>query len=475
MRAIVAHWPGAWLLLTLGCGCGDVHAPDGGFDAGVDARDAEVDAPVDAGAIVLEPGPAFGRACAPWSGLPDVLARGLPADSTPRRLWRWSPSDDPRWTTLGGGDPNLASLTRSPSGRFMVLTSGRSMRVATLSGAGELLALTAPAGPVRSPIVALPDGRAAIVVNDVPDGEIEGTTLLATVTPDGALEAARVAGGRARVDAPTDPVSLAVGPEGRLYFAAQNWIAATCQGSELVWRLILPAEVRLVELIVDPGGNLWAADGNPRGGAPALRVAPNGDTEWSPAPSPATPSAEVRTGWFGDTRLVTAGVDDTAWAFVVNGAAVEWSAPLDVAPVGGRVAQFDGTAGVWLTNAVAGRLVRLTRAGTAFDVPAIAYPLVTGVLEDGSLLRMLDLGPPHVGLEDPATGLERWRVAFDDPDSVGNMLHPPAIGPDGVAVLSTGTAVFAIQLDRLPPLEPACFGATCGNSRMDGAAVRFLR
>lgn len=87
---------------------------------------------------------------------------------------------------------------------------------------------------------------------------------------------------------------------------------------------------------------------------------------------------------------------------------------------------------------------------------------------------MLELG--DVGVRDPATGEERWRLEVPDPTSTGvitGVREMPVIGPDGVAYFAGGISVYAYQLDRLPPEEPYCLGAYCGNSRLDGAARRF--
>lgn len=474
------------LLVIALAACSAPSDVDAGSDAPPDVpqdtpRDAPVDAPRDAGAPVLVEGPAFGEACAPWAGTADVVPRGLPSDSTPRVLWRWSPRDDPRWTALGGRALGIRDLARAPQGAIFVTVGSRLQSIALLTASGALEAVSAVGGLV-GPVVALPDGGAVVASLDASEADLEGTASLVAFAADGSATGSRVDGGEARLHSPGDPVSIAVGPEGRVYFAAQNWVAASCHGEELVWRLIFPIEVRVGSLFTAPNGDVWVNDISLLGDALPIRVSPSGDASAPMAvPPPGGAELGARVGWFDDGLVMLAG--DNGWdvALDLNEAGVEWSQIFPGAETdGGSPAFFDGAGGVWFIDVTAVRFRRWTRAGLAFDVPADSYPNIFGFLEDGSLLRgRVTVEPgavPSVGLEDPNTGVERWRLPIPDPrGALAGMSRPPAILPDGRALVTTTEGLFAIQLDRLPPDGAYCLGTTCGNPRMDGAAVPFLR
>jgi hypothetical protein len=446
-------------VLVLLAACESAAAPDAP-DVPLDVpRDVPLDVRPDAGPAVLELGPGSADAWPDWTVLDEVTPRGLPADARPRLLWVWTPSLDPGIPDREAPGLTPQAVSRSPSGRLFVrLRGGGLSRLAWLSPGGELLGTSWSLGTgVPSRPIALPDGGVGIAVNE---GELASFGVL---QEDGSF--ALFNGGPIQAVGSDSRLTAAVGAHGMVYVLGPRWLAAACHGTERVWMLRFPTNV--YELAIDEAGEPWV-----RSWLGWARVSRRGELgAWG--------VGERCADAVGDTIFCNEFIDGETVFTARRGGMPAWSYRIPTMYWSGL---WDAEGRLWLEDDSMIRdgrraLRRVGPDGVEFDVAGqiLGVPWFAP-LADGSLFGENSFASTDIGLRDPGTGEIRWSLEVPDPTSTGvitGVREMPAVGPDGVAYFVGGISVYAYQLDRLPPEEPYCLGAYCGNSRLDGAPRRF--
>jgi hypothetical protein len=260
-------------------------------------------------------------------------------------------------------------------------------------------------------------------------------------------------------------VDAAVGDHGILYFAGPDRVVATCGGREVLWTRRLPT-TSLDVLRVYPDGTPWI-----RWQYVWRPLSRRG--ELGPPTTNAGPCGDLALGMDLCDGPVTGGS-----RFVASLDAELWS--IETTSVS-RSALWDARGLLWLDEGAGPGSPHLLRrhgpSGVVFEMPGLwLAPGRFAPLEDGSFFgNVVDSLSSDVGIRDPNTGLVRWQLPVEDPMAgvLTGIRSLPAISPSGVAYFAGGRSVYAYQLDRLPPEEPYCLGAYCGNARMDNAAQRF--
>jgi len=262
------------VLILLALGCGDDEKTDASvlLDAGDDAADAAdgsvadaLDAPtLDAPPDVFDGGPDTRDVfeTPPWRHEPRIethdmtpcdewdyvvrAPRALPADSTPRTLWRYRPSRDPLYNINAQNQTIVRQPVVSPDGTIWV-HGPRPSHITQLTREGRMRRWWSvggtdgfdPDNPTRlGPLMTLPDGRAIAVIYSVDPEFTRGSLNRIDPARPFRSAASRRDDGGVRIDELSVNTQLAAGPGGMVYAAAGHRLHATCKGERLMWTLI---------------------------------------------------------------------------------------------------------------------------------------------------------------------------------------------------------------------------------------------
>lgn len=270
-------------------GCGDDSHADVGRDAGRDTR------PLDTGRDTPPPRDAgewtseyryepelevhSTEACEPWGEPESTFDRGLPADSTPRLLWRFFPPDDPMYdASLAGGKSHVASPVISADGSIWVQGPAPGV-VSQLDRDGRLRSqqLFFHAGRLAvSQLAAAPDGTVFLAGDEGFSGE-EGRASrgsLAQFRPDGERGFSPPT---TTFRAPFNS-QLAIGPGGRVYVIAGAYLHAFCRAERKLWtirfRTETPDLLTASQMMIQADGSLAVSIGLSRR---IFRITPDGE------------------------------------------------------------------------------------------------------------------------------------------------------------------------------------------------------
>lgn len=400
----------------------------------------------------LVPGDRFDSGCAPWAPVPEI-PRGLPADSTPRVLWRWDPT-----TIEDVFRPGTGPVAVSPDGTVFTFVGNEVDILVALSRSGELLWEEPLAtGGVYMP-VALPDGRVAAFRRSDNAIVVFGASGLSRVFPPSRASS----GGCGR---------MAVGPAGRLYALWSDGLSALCQDGGTAWTLLFE-QLSCVSMHIEGDGAVVLDTVFERG---PVRISSSGEVSGSEAP------VEVPPGWASDAFRIDdttmwgvapfAGSDRTVLYFLQSGPSPAWpvpDAPLAFVGPGGFL---DALGGAWFWTGDGESTPRRLRRYSAPDAltfdhgTELGFPQSMELAEDGSLIA----SGGDVRRLMPDDGLAAWTVTFAE--RLGT--QSTALTNDGVLYLGTTDAVYAVQTDALPTTVDHCATGLGCNGRRDGAVRLF--
>lgn len=474
-------------VLVTGCACSnaagdgssDSATPDGGEDviSTLDAGDASDDALVDRdGGPIDATEPTDGGTddpvltvidatpCEPWDVRPPAIARGLPADPTPRQLWRYFAYDDPLYVASGLIDQVVdGGPTIGPDGN-LYLIGPEQTRVMSLDREGRLRWISEDLRAyLFPPLVASVDGyvraigvsggdTSGVFTIDSTSGTAVGSSMLPGEYPFGL------------------PLTLALGPLGDVYATSPDGrVIATCSNGRLRWLLDMRGRrsaAAISELFTMPDGSLWITRSSDR----AFHVTSDGTVlESLPSPDGATRGSARYTDGAQVLFTTFASMPDVWGAFLWRDGMVERSLPLtDV-----RTSYvLDPLGAVWtVSNGTAASETRRYVDGVVqWDVPGSLLDRggnnvwsddASAVVADASLRRIL------------STGALAWSLDFEglpgaEPTTARGD-YAITLAPDGVAYVQASQGannyVLAFQTDVLPAPATSCGVPGCNAHR----------